>query len=314
MSIYGEVMTPGTYGFSENTTIGDLITIAGGLNDVASLQHVEVSRRITSEADNADGNQLARVFIFNLDENLNPVGGEEFNLEPYDRVVVHRSPNHKLQKSIYIGGEVQYEGWYTLSSKEDRIATLIDKAGGLTPKANPAGTTLMRQYSEAEVRERSRMLERAQSAADSITATIELEKKSYRVGFDLEEAMKKPSGGNNIILEAGDSIYIPRVVELVRISGEVMSPNTVTYVKGKKARYYFSQAGGVADTGRKSKAYIIYADGQVSTVRKGKVEPGCEIVVPTRIEKKTDTAKVGMWATLASTAATVGAVIATIVK
>ncbi len=314
MSIYGEVMTPGIYNYSENTTIGDLITMAGGLNDVASLQQVEVSRRITSEADNVDGNQLAKVFTFNLDDDLNPIGEDQFKLEPYDKVVIHRSPNHKPLMGIYVGGEVQYEGWYTLSSKDDRLAALIEKAGGLTPKANADGATLVRKYSESETRERSHLIELAQSRADSIAAYAEVGKTSYRVGIDLEDAMAKPTGGSNIILEAGDSIFIPRVHELVKISGEVLSPNTVTYVKGKKASYYLTQAGGVAESGRKSKAYIVYANGQICTLKKGKILPGCEIVVPHKVPKKVDTAKVGMWATLASTAATIGAIIATILK
>lgn len=314
MSIYGEVMAPGIYNYSENTTIGDLITMAGGLNDVASLQHVEVSRRITSDADNSDGNQLAQVFTFELDNNLNPIGDEQFKLEPYDKVVVHRSPNHKPLMTIYVGGEVQYQGWYTLSSKDDRLATLIDKAGGLTPKANAVGATLVRKYTESEIQDRLHMLEHAQSWNDSVAIYAELGKKSYRVGINLEEAMTKPSGGSNIVLEAGDSIFVPRVHELVKISGEVLSPNTVTYMKDKKARYYLTQAGGVTESGRKSKAYIVYANGQISTLKKGKIQPGCEVVVPHKEPKKTDTSKVGMWATLASTTATIGAIIATILK
>lgn len=314
MYIYGEVMNPGVYDFSENTSIGDLITIAGGMNDVASLQKVEVSRRITSDADNSDGKQLAKVFLFDLNGNLDAIGNEQFRLEPNDKVVVHRGPNNKLQRMVYIGGEVMYEGWYTMSSKDDKLVSLLEKAGGLTVKANASGTRLIRKYTPAEMQERRLMLTMAQTRADSIATYAEMSKTRYRVGINLAAAQEKPDGAYNITLEAGDSIYVPQLSEVVKISGEVLSPNTVTYMKDKSASYYLTQAGGVTENGRKSKAYILYANGQISTLKKGKVEPGCEIVVPAKVERPTDVSKVSMWATLASTAATVGAIISSILK
>lgn len=314
MYIYGEVMSPGVYNFSENTSIGDLITMAGGTNDVASLQKVEVSRRITTDADNNDGKQLAKVFMFDLNDNLEAIGHEQFRLEPNDKVVVHRSPNNQLQRTVYIGGEVMYEGWYTMSSKDDKLASLLERAGGLTVKANASGASLVRRYTDPELQERQKMLSVANTMADSIAINAEINKKHYRVGINLAAAQEKPDGASNITLEAGDSIYIPQQSEVVKISGEVLSPNTVTYMKNKSSRYYLNQAGGITENGKKSKAYVLYANGQISTLRKGRIEPGCEIVVPTKVEKKIDTSKVSMWATLASTTATIAAVISSVLR
>lgn len=314
MSIYGEVMSPGEFDFSENTTIGDLITMAGGLNDVASLQKVEVARRITSDSDNSDGKQIAKVYIFNLDNNLNVVGNESFTLEPYDKVTVHRSPNHKPLTNVYITGEVMYEGIYTLSSKNDKLSELVKKAGGVTNSAFVKGAKLVRRYSEQEMNDRKRLLEVAMNKADSIAAFREMQKTSYMVGVDLTEAIENPNTDADIPLEEGDSIFVPSISNVVKISGEVLAPNTVVYRKNKHSKYYLNQAGGVSENGKKKKAYILYASGQVNTMKKGKIEPGCEIIVPSKIEKKTDTAKVSMWATLASTVATVGAIVATIVR
>lgn len=314
MSIHGEVMNPGTFDYSENTTIGDLITMAGGLSEAATLEKVEVARRITTVEDNADGRQMSKVFSFDLDSSLKVTDTTTFTLQPYDQVTIHRSPNYKEQKSVYVGGEVLYEGFYSLSNTDERISSLIQRAGGLTGMAFPRGARLVRKYTPEEMKYRKHLLETAQSRADSISAYQTLRKTTYSVGIDLSKALEQPLGDNDIILEAGDSIYVPQYSSIVKISGEVLSPNTVAFKAGKGAGYYINQAGGVRETGRRSKAYILYANGKVSAVGKGKIEPGCEIVVPSQIEKKTDFAKVSMWATLASTVATVGAVVASIVK
>lgn len=314
MAICGEVMYPGSYDFSENTTIGDLITMAGGLKESASLEKVEVARRITSSQDNSDGNQMAKVFTFNLDCNLSTIEDHDFKLQPYDQITIHRNPNYKVQKSVYIGGEVEFEGYYTLSSKEERLSSLIERAGGLKNKAYISGTKLIRKYTTSEIKDRHMLIEMAQTWNDSIAAYRNMRKTSYSIGIDLSKALKDKNGENDIILESGDSIYVPPMSSVVKVYGEVLSPNTITYHAKKKAKYYINQAGGITEKGCKRKAYVLYANGQVSTLRKGKIEPGCEIIVPSKMEKKIDVAKVGMWATIASTVATVAAVITVIIK
>ncbi len=314
MSISGEVMNPGTFDYSENTTIGDLITLAGGLSEAATLKKVEIARRITTAEDNADGIQMAKVFTFDLDSQLRIVGDQTFRLEPFDKVTIHRSPNYKAQKSVFIGGEVMYEGHYSITCKDERLSSFIKRAGGLTPKAYAGGTKLLRKYTEEEMNNRRQLIEIAQNKTDSITAYNTKDKKEYTVGIDLVAALNGQDEEDDIILKEGDVITIPQMSNVVKISGEVLSPNTVTFKNGKTAKYYINQAGGITETGRKRKAYIQYANGQISKLSKGKIEPGCEIVVPSKKEKKIDTSKVGMWASLASTTATIGAIIATILK
>lgn len=314
MSVWGEVMNPGTFDYSDNTTIGDLITMAGGLREAATTERVEVSRRITTADDNADGIQMAKVFTFDLDENLQVVGDENFRLEPFDQVTIHRSPNYKVQKSVFIGGEVMYEGYYTITSKDERLSSLIKRAGGLTPKAFVGGTKLVRKYTDEELRNRRLLIQTAQNEADSIAAYQNMSQTEYTVGIDLAAAIDGADEEDDIILKEGDVVMVPQMSNVVKVSGEVLSPNTVTFKHGKRARYYVNQAGGITESGRKRKAYILYANGQISTLRRGKIQPGCEIVVPSKKEKKIDSSKVGMWATLASTTATIAAVVATILK
>ena len=115
-------------------------------------------------------------------------------------------------------------------------------------------------------------------------------------------------------MQEGDSIYVPQLNNVVKISGEVLFPNTVAYEEGRSASYYINQAGGVNKTGKKSLAYIVYPNGQASKIRKGDILPGCEIVVPTKPEKKVDTQRTSMWLALASSVSTIAAVLITALK
>jgi protein involved in polysaccharide export with SLBB domain len=83
----------------------------------------------------------------------------------------------------------------------------------------------------------------------------------------------------------GDELIIPRFNHTVRISGDVYTPNTVAFESGKDYKYYIEQAGGFGDRAKKRNAYIVYQNGTMAMAKKGKIEPGCEIIVPSK-EKK----------------------------
>lgn len=314
ITIAGEIQNPGQYKYAENTTIEDLITQAGGLLESASINKIEVARRITNSKENTDGLQMAKIYSFDLNRDLRIEGGTNFTLEPYDVVTIHRNPDYRVQRRVVISGEVEYPGAYIISTKEDCLSDIIKRAGGLTQKAYINGAQLTRRYTAQEMDLKRQMLEIASTPADSIEAINQLHKTSYGIGINLSKALTKPGGIDDVILTEGDSIFIPKINNVVRISGEVLYPNSITYSKGKKIRYYLNQAGGVTENGRRRKSYILYSNGQVATIRNGKIEPGAEIIVPSKIEKQVNTAKVSMWATLASTVATVGAVVASIVR
>lgn len=314
LSIFGDVVKPGQYSFSENETVEDLITEAGGLLESASLVNVEVARRIMTSEDNPDGTKMATIHQITLSDGLAIEGETGFKLRPYDIVSIHRNPDYQVQKYVYATGEVKYAGAYVLANKTERISDVIKRAGGLTEEANVNGAQLMRRISKKEHELQYKKLETAATAADSLLIMSDIEKTSYLVGINLKEILENPESGLDVELQEGDSLYIPKLNNTIKISGEVLMPNTVAFAKGKSASYYLNQAGGVTENGKKSKAYIVYANGQASMLSKGKIEPGCEIIVPAKVDKKVDSAKVSMWATLASTVATVGAVISTIVK
>jgi protein involved in polysaccharide export with SLBB domain len=152
VEIFGEINRKGTYPFFRNMTLEDLISMAGGLHEAASISKIEISRRKKNFSETTDG-QIAEVFNFDISKDLSfTKDGAKFILQPFDKVVVRRSPNYEIQKIVQVEGEVIYPGRYSIITKNDRISDVVKRAGGLSPEAYPKGATLIR-YTELHVPE-----------------------------------------------------------------------------------------------------------------------------------------------------------------
>lgn len=309
VEIAGDVFEPGTYAYTEGQTVEDLILVAGGLTEKASLGNVEVSRRFFNSEENMDSKQLAKVFSLNIKNGLLADGDQGFTLMPFDKVTIHSNPNYHEQQSVTIRGEIMYEGDYAIVSKNERLSSIIKRAGGLLPSAAERNVILKRQMNEEEIERRTQLLRMARASSDSVDIDRLDLKTTYTIGVKLEQILANPGCDEDVTMRDGDEIYIPQLNNTVRINGEVRHANTVPYIQGKKASYYLNEAGGITKTGRKREAYIIYANGHVSKASKGKIEPGCEIIVPTRPEKKSDPTRASFFLSTASVAATIGAVL-----
>lgn len=309
LSIYGDVFRPGVYKYAEGETIEDLITEAGGLRESASLLNVEVARRIVSSEDNPDGTKMAKIYSVTLKNGLAIEGETGFKLSPFDIVSIHRSPDYQEQKVVYVTGEVNYAGPYVIASKEERLSDIVKRAGGLTKSAYMDGVQVIRRLSAKEAEMLRKKLELTNIDGDTLALQKDAQKKYYNVGVNLRSALENPGSASDIVLQANDSIYVPQLNNVVKVSGEVLIPNTVAFEEGKSVSYYLSQAGGVSKQGQKSKAYIVYPNGQVNRAKNGKVLPGCEIVVPQKPERKIDTQTVSLIIAAASAMSTIGAVI-----
>ena len=307
--IFGPIAKAGEYPYVENMTLEDAIVAAGGLREEALLSNIEIARRIqyTDERDSTF-NTKAKIFTFNIENGLLVKEGQNFALKPFDVITIKKDPNFADVSVVFIGGEVKYPGNYSLKNREERLSDLIKRAGGLTEAGFAEGTRFTRALMPNE-RERAIQLLEIAHSSDSIDIEKITIKDRYSVGVDLVTAMKNPGSTKDIILRSGDQIVIPQRDNTVRISGDVLYPNTVPFVGKKRASYYINQAGGVSSKGHRSKAFIIYANGQVSRVKNGHVEPGCEIVIPTRPEKTADPQKTSMIMAGVSTLSTVGAIL-----
>lgn len=307
--IYGPVAKQGAFPFVENMTLEDAIVAAGGLREEALLSNIEIARRLqyTDEKD-PTYNKKAKVYTFNIENGLVVSEGQNFALKPYDVITIKRNPEFADVSIVHIGGEVKYPGNYSLESRNDRLSDLIARAGGLTEAGFAGGARFTRTLAPNEKERAIQLLEMAHSSDTIDISKVEI-KERYPVGIDLTAALKKPGCTKDIILRSGDEIVIPPYDNTVRITGEVLYPNTVPFVEDKSASYYINQAGGASNKGLRSKAFIIYANGQVSRLNHGRVQPGCEIVIPTKPEKPSDSKTVSYILAGVGTLSTIAAVL-----
>lgn len=318
VTISGEVNKPGSYTYADHMSLEDLVITAGGLKESASLVRVDVSRRIRDPKGTTEPDMIGQNFSFGLKDGFVVDGEAGFELQPYDQVFVRRSPSYTEQVNVTVDGEVLYRGEYTLSTKSERLSSLIQRAGGVSRYAYVRGAKLRRVANEEELRRMEdvvKMMRR--EIGDAMANTLGLKVDStFTVGIDLEAALANPGGDADLVLREGDVLTVPEYNNTVKVNGAVMMPNTVSYAAGKSVKYYLSQAGGYSANAKKSQKFIIYMNGQVAEVKgsgKKQIEPGCEIVVPNKT-KKFNFANIVSNATSFASLATMLASLATMMK
>ena len=319
VTVHGEVAHPDSYPYADNMTLEDLIIQAGGLKEAASTVRIDISRRIKNPRSTADNDTIGQMYTFSLKDGFVIDGQPGFILEPYDQVYVRRSPSYQAQQNVAIEGEILFGGNYAMTSREERLSDLVNKAGGPTNYAYLRGAKLTRVANASEkkrmgdvIRLMSRQL--GEAMIDSLGIRVE---DTFTVGIDLEKALSNPKSNADLVLREGDVISIPKNTNTVTINGAVMVPNTVSYMKGKNVDYYLNQAGGCSDNARKSKKFIVYMNGQVTKVKgsgKKQIEPGCEIIVPGKAKKKGNIANILGYATSFSSLGMMIASIANLIK
>jgi protein involved in polysaccharide export with SLBB domain len=266
VQVRGAVRSPGSYTYTENLTLRELIQRSGGLKLGAATNKVEVFR-IQFEENEATQTIVA---VLEVDEDMR-VNNDDFLLQPLDIVVVRRVPDFDLIQTVEIIGEVQYPGDYPLIDQNERIRSIIERAGGLTVEAFAEGATLYRNL-------------------DTIGYVV----------FDFEKAMTSKGSIDNLILKSGDVIRVPKQQDLVAISGATKAvellPGTylqddeidVVFNEGKRAMYYIKEyAGGVSQDARKSGIAVRQFNGELDrTINFGlfkiypKVKKGGAITIP----------------------------------
>ena len=318
ITIHGEVHYPGIYKYADNETIEDFILQAGGLRESASMVKVDVARRVSDPKATVNDSIIARTYSFAIKDGFVVDGTPGFTLMPFDEVYVRKSPGYSAQQNIKVEGQAMFPGTYTLSMKNERLSDILKKAGGVTDLAYTPGARLERRITPDEklrMQTITNMLN-SQSGNDSLDIKKLDLGNTYYVGIELDKAIAEPGGDADIVLREGDRLIIPEYNGTVKISGDVMYPNTVAYEKGKRASYYIDQAGGWGDRAKKSNTYIIYMNGTVAKVgHNAKIMPGCEIVVPSKPKKDARTlAQILTIGTNVASLATMIATIANIVK
>ena len=314
LTIHGEVMYPGEYHYADNETLEDFILQAGGLKETASTVKVDVSRRIYDSKAISTDSIIAKTYSFALKEGFVIDGEPGFILEPYDQVYVRRSPGYEEQQNVFVEGEVNFPGTYALSKRQTRLSDVIKAAGNPNHMAYIKGARLERHITDEErmrMQEVIKMTKMQGGQGDSIDVNKIDFGDRYYVGIQLDKAIENPGSDYDMILRDGDRIIVPQYINTVKISGDVLYPNTVLYKKGEKAKYYVNQAGGFGSNAKKSHTYIVHMNGTVNQMGKGdRPTPGCEIIVPTKPAR--DATKLTQYLAIGTSTASIATMIATI--
>ena len=317
VKIYGEVKNSGSaYQYRKGMTIGDLILMAGGLTNAATLSKVEVARRISGSAsynDVAFTDTVATIMHYNL---LKNPADADVQLEPFDMVFIRKSVAYKPQQAVTINGEVNYPGTYVVEKNVVRLSDIIEKAQGFNKDAYVKGAKLYRTLTKEEIESLEVAKEIAKKQVVDPTAIEEIViGENYTVAIDLEEALANPGTVADVVLREGDVITVPKYNSTVKISGSVLYPNVVSYVPGASWKYYISNAGGLTKDAAKKSLYMVHMNGSVAS--KGKagfdVQPGTEIVVPAK-EKRDGGESLAAIMGIATSTASLAAMVTTIIN
>lgn len=268
VAIGGAVRKPGRFPYRQGMTMRDLALLAGGLQESAFLKEAEIARlpedRTGSTTAVTIRVPLDSTYLFERkpgEEYLgvpglpaSPDGAPEVQLKPYDNVLILQQPYWELQRVVTISGEVNFPGQYALKTRNDRLADLIQRAGGLTTESYAEGTVFVRRRGDVG-----------------------------RVAIDVPEALKNRRSPENLLLMDGDQVTIPQRSYVVTVRGAVNAPNVVAFVPGKNIDYYISQAGGPARNADNRRAFITQPSGKRETktpFASPKPMPGSLVVVP----------------------------------
>lgn len=364
IKISGDVNKPGAFPYGENMKVADLVLKAGGFKESASSSQIEIARRVKDDT----SGKLAEIIRIDIDKDLSISGqNADVILQPFDHVIIRRSPGFQREKLVSVEGEVFFPGEYALSNANEKISDILKRAGGLNQFAYAKGATLIRKNefynspSENEIKNQNLTSVKSNIARDSLDRTefdkILLEridekieekgsdqankkgglisddfrrqtiqtiaerdsgnveiKTTEMVGIDLQAILANPGGANDLILQEGDVLSIPKQLQTVRMRGEVLYPTTARFRSNSGFKNYVSRAGGFTERSRRARSYVIYANGDVQRTRKilffniyPHIEPGAEIIVPKKPERESLSAQ--GWIGLGSSLATLALII-----
>jgi polysaccharide biosynthesis/export protein len=310
--LQGEVARPGRFPLSADLRIADAIRLAGGFKRSADTATADLTRYLVGNQKQVTGEHqninLAAALAGDAQQNL--------VLHDGDVLTIRQVPSwNDIGASVNVSGEVQHPGTYGIKPGE-RLSSVLERAGGFLPTAYPPGAVLESpSVRDLQQQSRDKLVEQIrQDAANvkaSVTATAQeqadLQQASIQQHQEEIQALEQmPVTGRLVVripndlkyfrntpedveLRNGDSILIPKRPDFVLVTGQVYNTNAITYVPGRNAAWYLSQAGGATGLANKGAIFVIRADGGVVTGRgqwwngsvlSSRMEPGDTIVVP----------------------------------
>ena len=348
VEVAGAVNQPGVFTYSKGMKVSDLILKAKGFSKNASEIRIEISRKLKNN--NTDNSKLSQVIVVDLPKELDNLENENnITLSPFDHITVRTNPNFFENAFVYVDGQVNFPGLYSIESKNERISDLLERAGGVNEFAYTDGATLLRktEYYKKETKfdkrvttllalkenlttERgslsesdSGLLKRINNELDKLNVLSGEEKKVFNksaniaisqkndslqpyllpkeelfnvtesIAINLSEIIKNKNSISDLLVQSGDTLFVPKKLETVRLRGQLLNTTTLRHQKNKSTKYYINNSGGFKARADKSKTYVVYPNGQARATKKflffniyPKVVAGSEIIVPEKLTKK----------------------------
>ena len=329
VTIDGEIKKPGEYDFHPALTLNDLLVQAGGLIGSAS-KRVEVARMIQSEA--MDQNSTARAQLYNIE--ITPGNNEQaenFVLAPFDVVNIRKMAVYEKPEIVMVTGAVMYGGKYVLADKKEKIYSVVQRAGGLTPLANVKGMKIKRPISTQQIEDLEHVnfdmsnnvvdtrIIKKDTIKNKILNKLKEELKYVTIPVDWDRIVRNPKSRTNLTLLPGDEIEVAALSESVKVTGNVLLTSEIPYHSGKGINYYLNAVGGTDAKAWKKKAYVVYPNGKAAVTGSflffknyPKVTPGSQIIIPEKpATKKMST---GEWVSIGSVMTSLSLLIITAFK
>ena len=284
IKVSGAVREEGEYPFALGMTLADVLYSAGGMKLEAANNRIEVLRVITFTDENTGQKSQNTTVVKRADVSdqlLVDNAAAQFKLQPYDHVYVRKSALFQDELMVKIYGEVEYPGEYSLINRDETLTQLIDRAGGLSGYAFQTGAKLYRWEDSTGyvLMDISKAMQKAQLP----------HKKRKR-----QEALLQQLNYNYILL-AGDSIFIPKVRNMVTLTGAMrhfevdtsLHQVSVPFEPNQNAKdYVINYGAGYGRYAKKSRTYVKKANGEIKQTRRflffkkyPKVENGSTVFV-----------------------------------
>ena len=297
VTVSGEVLAPGTFSFGTEMVLEDALVLAGGLKIGADVKKIQVSRRAKVANKIQMNGRLSDTYTIEVNNNLADL--QKFKLEPDDQIHVFGAANFQNLKSMTVKGEVLYPGSYAILKNNETIAEILKRTGGLTANAYPKGAVLIRNRNANEIElikdQKSKIslyqINKMGKDDSLFQEQINIKNKDI-IGLDVKKILAGKAM-SDLVVNENDVLFIPSYNPLVNVNGQVLYPNQIKFKANQCFKKYINAAGGFTSSSLKRKSYIVYQNGSAKSTKNflffkcyPKVEPGSEIIVPSKAERK----------------------------
>jgi len=297
----GAVRRPGLYPFAESASLRDLVAAGGGLSRSADITRIEITNLTPDNKRLARG--VERRYVDLHDSPMADIILRAGDIVRFSARQIDAEPG-----TVLIAGEVRFPGVYTIE-KGETLLSVLERAGGLTPEAYPFGAVFTRervkQKQQEGFRRTARELNNALALAalkrdtrgEALTAAAQLARSfatieaAGRIVIEADPTVLRAHPELDTVLEAGDTLYIPKRPNFVLVIGDVLNPGALQFSPDKTVEDYIDEAGGFQLTADKGRAFIVYPNGVAQPVHVSSwlresitVPPGTTIVVPKDVD------------------------------